>query len=221
MALWKFTFKEETMRAANVWMAGILAVGLAGSAALAVSPEPAVKAATTLENLMTAYGGEINAQAAYQEFALKAKAEGYLRVAKLFKAVAMSEGIHAAKHAKAITALKGVPKAALVKPKVGTTRENLAAALAGETMEVEKIYPEFIKQAEMEKKTDAMRSFFGAKVIESIHVNWFKQALADLSKWKSGGEFYVCKVCGNVVDKLDFEYCAICKAPRNEFAQAE
>jgi rubrerythrin len=188
---------------------------------MAVQTLPVAKSATTLENFMAAYNGESNAQAHYLEYAKKAKAEGYPRVGKLFIAIAASEGIHAAKHAKMIVALKGAPKVTLVKAKIGTTRENLEAALAGETAEIEKIYPEFIKQAELEKKTDAVRSFGGAKAIETIHTTWFKLALADLSKWKTQGEFYTCQVCGNVVDKLDFEYCPICKAPISEFVQAK
>jgi rubrerythrin len=141
-------------------------------------------------------------------------------VAKLFEAVAMSEGIHADHHAKQITALKGTPRMVKAAIKVGTTQENLKAALAGETEEIEKMYPAFMTQAENEKQMDAMRSFGGAKTIEAIHAAWYKQALADLSKWKANGDFYTCKVCGNVVDKLDFEYCAICKVPRSEFVKA-
>jgi rubrerythrin len=176
---------------------------------------------STLENLIFAYNGESNAQAKYLKFAKKARGEGYLRVAKLFEAVAMSEGIHAAQHAEAIVSLAGKPKAVLMNTKVGTTKENLESALAGETEEIEKMYPELIKQSELEKKADAARSFSSAKGIEAIHAKWFKQALAELSKWKTGGEFYTCKICGNIVDKLNFEYCPICKFSVSEFVQAE
>lgn len=194
---------------------------LLSSMAMAAQPAPTAKTASTLENLMAAYNGECNAQANYLEFAKKAKAEGYLRVAKLFDAVATSEGVHAAHHAKLIAAHKGTPKATLVKAKIGTTQENLQAALAGETADIEKMYPGFIQQAELEKETATGRSFGGSKAIEAIHVNWYKQALADLPKWKANGEFYTCKICGNVVDKMDFEYCPICKAPISEFVQAK
>jgi rubrerythrin len=200
------------------WLLGLaLLLPLAAVAA----DSPAVSSDTTLDNLMAAYNGECNAQAKYAQFAEKAKAEGYLRVAKLFTAVALSESIRAAKDAKVISSLKGTAVPVLGRIKVGTTKENLQAALAGETAEIEKIYPGFIQQAELEKQAGAARSFGGAKAIAAIHVQWFQQALKELRTWKADGEFYTCQVCGNVVNKLDFEYCPVCKAPRNEFVQAK
>ncbi len=205
-------------RLLQMGLGGLLVMSFLG-VAVAEGPVDAKRTAT-LDNLMTAFNGESNAQAKYTEFAKKAKAEGYLKVAKLFEAAALSEGIHAAHHAKAIKALKGTPKVTLVPATIGTTKENLEAALAGETAEIENMYPEFVKQAEAEKQTAAARSFNGAKKIEAIHADWFKKALANLNQWKADGDFYTCKDCGYVADKLNFDYCPVCKAPKSEFVKA-
>ena len=184
-----------------------------GKAAVAVHAAPTAKPARTIDNLQAAYDGESNAQAKYAAFAKQAEKEGYLKVAKLFTAVAMSEGLHAAKHANVIKAMGAIPKTTLSTPKVGTTQENLAAGLKGENAEIETMYPEFIKQAEAEKNSQASMSFLGAKNVEAVHAKLFSEALANLETWKAVGDFYVCQVCGNVVAQLDFQYCPICKAP--------
>jgi rubrerythrin len=183
--------------------------------------EKSVKVGTTLENLMAAYNGESNAQAKYQAFALQADKEGYLKVGKLFRALAMSEGIHAAKHAKVIESMNNKPKATIETHKVGNTKENLAAALSAENHEVEAMYPAFIQKAEQDKNSAASRSFAGAKGIESIHVKLLSAATADLKSWKTAADFYVCKICGNTVAALDFQYCPICKAPLSEFVKVQ
>jgi len=96
---------------------------------------------TTLENLQAAFNGESNANAKYTAFAAKAEAEGYKSVATLFRATAMSEGIHAKKHAAVIVKMGAVPKADIAQPDVKSTKENLEAALAGETYEKGTMYP--------------------------------------------------------------------------------
>jgi rubrerythrin len=178
---------------------------------------PAVIVGTTIENLQTAFNGESNAQAKYQHFATQAEKEGYLKVASLFKALAFSEGIHAAKHAKVLRTMKLEPKANIVKAKVGTTAENLKEAIQAELYETESMYPAYMHKAEAEKDIEAGKSFMGAKYIESIHVGLLKDAEANLQAWKVKGNFWTCKVCGNVESNTNFEYCRVCKAPKSEF----
>jgi rubrerythrin len=195
---------------------------LAKTDAVAKAPAPVkvaapAKAGTTLENLQKAYNGEMNAQAKYLAFAEKAKAEGYLKVAKLFRAIARSESMHAASHAKVITAMGHKPADQIVKAKVGTTAENLRAAINGETYEVDEMYPAFIKQAEADKNSKAAQSFGGAKAVEAVHNQLLVDAAANLPNWKADGDVWICKVCGNVVTKLDFQYCPICKVPVSEY----
>lgn len=182
---------------------------------------PAAKAATTLENLQAAYNGESNAHANYLAFAGKADAEGYLKVAALFRAAALAESNHAAKHAKAIKALGAEPVCTLVAAKVGTTQENLEAAIQGETYESTTMYPGFAAQAKAEKNPDQARAFSGTGAVEAAHAKLYAAALADLPAWKKAGDIWVCQVCGNIVDKLDFQYCAICKEPVSVFAKVK
>jgi rubrerythrin len=187
--------------------------------AAAAAAAPAIKVGTTLENLQAAFNGESNAQAKYLAFATKAKAEGYLKVAKLFRATAMAEGIHAQHHADAIKSLGGKAEAKLEKPVVGTTQQNLETSLKGENYENDVMYPAYIQKAVTDKDIKAQHSFGGAKVVEAIHAKLYAEALANLPAWKANGDFYVCEVCGNVVEKLGFEYCSICKAPVSEFVK--
>jgi rubrerythrin len=186
-----------------------------GGATLAVE---APVAKTTLDNLQTSYNGESNAKARYEVFAVKAKEEGYLSVAALFTAAAKSESIHVSKMGAAIEKLGGKPQAAIIAPLVKTTKENLEAALKGESEEADSLYPAFIKQAEMDKNTPAMYAFKGAMAAEIEHAKMFKTALADLPGWKAEGkEFLVCVVCGFTSMDMKIKVCPVCEAPRSKF----
>ena len=172
---------------------------------------------TTLDNLQAAFDGESNAHARYVAFAKKADADGYAKVAVLFRAAARAEEIHANKHAEVIKKLGGTPKADIKTPDVKSTAENLQAAVKGETYEVEKMYPEFIKQAQADGNKDALRSFTGAKNVEGGHAKLYKEALDNLDGWKVVAEFYVCPVCGYTTAKLPAKDCPICSTPKDKF----
>jgi rubrerythrin len=180
------------------------------------------KPAASLDNLIAAFNGESNAQAKYLAFAKKADEEGYHKVAVLFRATAMAEGIHAKSHSAVIRSLGGTTSpTALETHRLGTTRENLENALKGETYEVDIMYPGFIQQAELEKNVKARRAFNGAKAVEGNHAKLFSAALANLPMWKAAANFYVCKVCGNTVEKTDFEFWPICKEPVSEYVRVQ
>ncbi len=198
----------------GIWTAGLL-LGIAGLAAAALPPVPPTpKAPLTLGNLQAAYQGESNAQARYLAWAQKADAEGYLKVGKMFRALAVSESLHAEKHARVILSLKGVPATKPVAPTVGTTQENLAAAIKGETYEVDTMYPAYVMQAQKDKLPAAVGSFQSAKAVEASHAQLLARALNNLAAWKTPlDDFWVCSVCGNVVDNRNFQFCPICKAP--------
>lgn len=174
---------------------------------------------TTLENLQTSFNGESNANAKYTAFAAKADEEGYKSVASLFRAAAMSEGIHAKKQAAAIKKLGAEPKADIGKPDVKSTKENLEAALAGETYEKDSMYPEFLKMAESEKNKQAVRAFKGAMAAEVEHAKLYKQALSEMDAWKAAGkEFMVCQICGYAeLSKPTLLKCPVCAAPKTKF----
>jgi rubrerythrin len=177
-----------------------------------------MKVGTTLENLMTAYNGESNASARYAEFAKKAEADGYLKVAQLFRAASASEKIHAATHGTVIEKLGGTPKATIDSIKVGTTRENLEAALQGETYEKTTMYPMFLQKARSERNRDAMRSINYAKAAEEEHAKFYQAALDNLDSYKEAGPGWsVCQVCGFTVTKVDFAKCPICLNPKEKY----
>ncbi len=193
-----------------------LSVSLAG---FARAEGPAVATPNkTLENLNAAYNGESNAHARYLAFAQKADEEGYGQAASLFRAASAAEKIHLENHAKVITAMGGTPKADIVPPVVKSTKENVEAALQGESYERDTMYPGFMAEAQAAGNKDAFRTFNLAKSVEAEHAKLYKEALDNLEQWKGGKkDFYVCAVCGNTVTALDFANCPICNNPKEQF----
>ncbi len=175
--------------------------------------------ATTLANLQTAFNGESNAHARYLAFAKKAEAEGYGEVASLFRAAAKAEEIHANNHAVVIKKLGGTPEAKIETPDVKSTKENLEAAIKGETYERDTMYPGFLKQAREARNTDAIQTFNFAKTAEAEHAKLYTKALKDLAKLKGtkAKNFYVCSVCGYTVEKVDFAKCPSCFSPKEKY----
>jgi rubrerythrin len=185
---------------------------LALVAAQAVSAE-------TMNNLQTAFRGETNAHTRYQAFAAKADEEGYAGVASLFRAAARSEEIHAANHSAAIKAFGGVPDPKPESPEVKSTRENLEAAIKGETYERDEMYPAFIRQAESEANSQALQTLRFARAAEVEHAKLYRQALRNLEELKSAQVFYVCPVCGFTASNPDFQRCPTCATPKENFEQ--
>jgi rubrerythrin len=182
----------------------------------AAKEPPAPK--TTLECLQAAYNGESNAHARYAEFAKKADEEGYAGIASLFRAASRAEQIHAENHAAVIKELGATPKADIEKPDVKSTKENLEAAIKGETYERDTMYPDFLKIAKAEKNKGAVRSFNYAKAVEAEHAKLYKEALDNMGAWKDGKkDFFVCTVCGNTVMKVDFAKCPVCFSPKEKY----
>ncbi len=188
-----------------------LVLAVFASAAAVAAP------AKTLDNLMAAYNGESNAHAKYLEFAKKADQEGYAGVASLFRAAASAEQVHLTRHAEVIKKMGGTPKADIKLPEIKTTADNLKVAVAGETYERDKMYPEFIAQAKAEGNRDALRAFNFAVAAEAEHAKLYGEAAANLQAWKQARTFFVCPVCGNTVTALTFEKCPVCFTPANKF----
>ena len=179
---------------------------------------PPAKAVATLDNLMKTYDGESNAHARYLAFATKADGEGYGQVASLFRAAAAAEEIHFKAQAEVITKLGGTPKADVKAPTVKSTKENLEAAMKGESYERDAMYPDFIKVAEKEKIDAAVEVFSEAKAAEAAHAKLYQEALGNLDGWKAGKkDFFVCPECGNTVVALTFEKCPVCATPKDKF----
>ena len=131
---------------------------LALTLALIALPSGATAATTTLDNLQAGFNGESNAHSRYLAFAEKADQEGYGEVASLFRAAAKAEEVHAANHAAVIKKMGGTPEAKIETPVVKSTKENLEAAIKGESYERDTMYPEFLKQARAEGNRDAVQT---------------------------------------------------------------
>jgi len=164
----------------------------------------------TNDNLQTAFAGESQANRKYLFFAEKAEQEGYKQIAKLFRAAADAETVHARNHLKVMQGIK-------------STRENLLAARGGENYEFTEMYPEFIKQAEAEGNDKAKDSFDLANKVEQIHHGLFDTALIKIEKGETIGDkpIYVCQYCGTTVEGEAPEKCPICGAPKKTFKLIE
>src|SRR3974377_2141144 len=144
-------------------------LALATSALAADVNSQSANKTSTLDNLQAAFNGESNARARYLAFAEKADKEGYGAVASLFRAAARAEEIHARNHATVIKNLGGTPTADVKAPAVKSPKENLDAAIQGESYERDQMYPEFLKQARAEQKSAAVETFNLAKTAEAEH----------------------------------------------------
>ncbi len=174
--------------------------------------------AKTLANLQEAYNGESNAAAKYLEYAKKADAEGYGKVASLFRAASRAESIHMKNHADVITKMGGTPKNEIKLPEIKSTEENLKASVGGETYERDTMYTDFMIEARRVGNKDALRTFNFAKIAEGEHAQLYAEALNNLDKWKGEKQdFYVCPVCGYTTTKADLPKCPVDFTPREKF----
>lgn len=162
----------------------------------------------TLENLKEAFAGESQANRKYLAFAKQADADGYPQVARLFRAAAEAETVHAHAH---LRAMEGI----------GSTEENLRAAIGGETYEFQSMYPPMIAKAEKEGFSKAERSFNYADQVEQIHARLYQKALDSLGKDMQPVDYYVCPVCGNTFEGAQTEPCPICGTLANRFFKVE
>ncbi|MHB8873773.1 MAG: rubrerythrin family protein [Myxococcaceae bacterium] len=160
---------------------------------------------TTMENLATAFAGESQANRKYLAFAKKAEQEGFPQIARVFRAAADAETIHAHGH---LNSMGGV----------GSTLENVQAAVKGETYEFTEMYPPMLAQAEKEKHKSKVMFGFANKA-EKVHAGMFGQALEAL---KSGADLsqmdvYLCPFCGDIEFGKVPDKCPICGTPAAKF----
>lgn len=158
------------------------------------------------DSLKNAFAGESQANRRYLAFARKAEEEGLTQVAKLFRAAAEAETVHALNHLSILREIK-------------STAENLDTAVSGETIEFKKMYPEYISIAKKEKNSQATWSFDVANKVEEIHAGLFSKAIEAVKNKKELTEtdYYVCSVCGNTVEGKAPEKCPISGAPKTKF----
>ncbi len=159
------------------------------------------------EYLKEAFAGESQANRKYLAFAEKADREGYAQAAKLFRAAAMAETVHAHAH---LRALKGV----------NSTAENLKEAVGGETHEFKEMYPPMIEAAKAEGNKAAERSFDFANQVEKVHADLYQKALDNLDNMESV-DYYVCNVCGYTCENEAPDNCPVCKAKKSAFSKVD
>jgi rubrerythrin len=166
-----------------------------------------MKVEKSIQNLKEAFAGESQANRKYLAFAEKADKDGYPQVARLFRAAAAAETVHAHNHLKALKA-------------IGATAANLQEAIAGETAEFREMYPGMIAAAQAEGHPEALRSFEFANEVEKTHAQLFQKALANLEK-KELVDIFVCSICGHTVEGEPPDQCPVCKALKKFFQKID
>ncbi len=158
-------------------------------------------------NLMDAFAGESQANRKYLAFAKQAEQEGFTQVARLFRAAAEAETVHAHSHLRTAGG-------------ISDTRKNLMEAIAGETHEFKNMYPQMIADAELEGSEAARRTFTFANAVEKVHASLYQKALDTLGSATEAFDYYICPVCGHTVERQAPERCEVCGAQGSVFYKA-
>ena len=166
-----------------------------------------LKGSKSAENLQEAFAGESQANRKYLAFAKKADQEGFAQVAKLFRAAAEAETIHAHAHLRVLGGIK-------------STEENLREAIGGETHEFTTMYPEMIATAEAEGHQAAVRTFSFANEVEKVHAGLYTKALENLGT-NGDVDYWVCTVCGHTLEGEPLGPCEICGAGKAAFKKID
>jgi rubrerythrin len=162
------------------------------------------------ENLKAAFAGESQANRKYLAFAEKAEKDGFPQVAKVFRAAAAAETVHAHNHLRVLGGIK-------------TTEENIKAAVEGEHDEFTKMYPEFLEDARNEGNSDAERTFHYANEVEKIHHKLYESALETVKSGKDleTNDLYICPVCGYTHEGEPPDNCPVCGAVKKVFKKID
>lgn len=161
----------------------------------------------TTDNLKEAFAGESQANQKYRAFAKKAEQDGFPNIARLFRTTAEAERIHAEGHLKSLAG-------------VGSTADNLKAAIAGETYEFTSMYPPMLAQAEAEGHRAKLMFGYAVKA-EAVHAELYKCALQAIEQGKdlTEAKFYLCPVCGHIEFGVPPERCPICNSVGSKYVE--
>ena len=163
---------------------------------------PGIKGTKTLKNLKAGSMAESQAHLRNLAFAMKAEQEGYAQVARLFRAIADAEAVHAFNHFRLLGA-------------VSDTQENLESAFEKENL-ASTVYPQFVREANEEGNTSVATVLSYSRDVEKGHAKLYRKALAHMMA-EERVEYYVCQVCGYVSDAVLPDECPICGAPKEKF----
>jgi len=159
------------------------------------------------KNLQDAFAGESQANRKYLAFAEKAEREGYPQIARLFRAAAEAETVHAHNHLRELGGIR-------------STKENLETAINGESYEFQQMYPKMIKDAEAEDNKKALKSFNYANEVEKVHADLYRKALENIGK-NPEVDYYVCKVCGYTAENEPPDKCPVCQSDKRVFKKID
>jgi rubrerythrin len=162
----------------------------------------------TEQNLSSAYAGESQAHMKYAIYADVAQKEGLANIARLFKAVAFAERVHATNHYRELGMIKSTP-------------ENLQVAINGENYEVDEMYPAFMEVAKLQDEKGAVKSCNYAYQAEQIHAEMYQKALehAEAGKDIDIGKVFICPVCGYTNEGEPPDFCPVCGAAKDKFVE--
>jgi rubrerythrin len=160
-----------------------------------------------VEGLKEAFAGESQANRKYLAFAKKADQEGFPMAARLFRAAAAAETVHAHAHLKVLGGIK-------------STKENIKEAIEGESHEFQSMYPQMIADAKAEGNTQALRSFEYANAVEKIHAQLYQKMFDSLDN-QTMVDVYICPVCGMTVEGDPPEKCPVCGALKKFFERID
>lgn len=166
-----------------------------------------LKGSKSEKDLLDAFAGESQANRKYLAFAKQADKEGYPQAAKLFRAAAEAETVHAHNHLRTLGGVK-------------STAENLKEAISGETHEFKEMYPEMIGHSKEEGQKGAERTFNYANEVEKIHAALYQHAVDNLENLKEV-DYYVCTVCGYTCENEPPGTCPVCNAKSSVFFKAD
>ena len=166
-----------------------------------------LKGTKTEKNLLEAFAGESQANRRYLAFAKQAEKEGYTQVAKLFRAAAEAETVHAHAHLRTLGGIK-------------STADNLKEAISGETHEFTKMYPAMIDDAKKEGSKAAERSFTYANAVEKVHAALYQKASDNLDTLEEA-DYYVCSVCGYTCENEPPDTCPVCGSKSTAFFEVK
>lgn len=162
----------------------------------------------TEQNLNAAFAGESQAHLRYLAFAQIAEKEHRPNVARLFRAIAYAEQVHAMNHYKELGLVK-------------TLSQNLQVAIDGETYEVDDMYPSFRAVAELQGERGALRTTEWALQAEKVHAGMYQRAKQSVDGGSDVflGDVYICDECGYTVEGKPPDRCPLCGAPRDRFSK--
>jgi len=163
--------------------------------------------AKTEQHLKDAFAGESQANRKYLAYAKKAEQEGYKQAARLFRAAAAAETIHAHNHLRELGVVK-------------STKENLLDAINGESYEFQNMYPQMIADAKAEGRDGALKSFNYANEVEKVHAALYQKVLDSLGRTVDT-DYYVCSVCGYTAEGSAPDVCPVCGSKKQAFMKSE